>query len=133
MAFGPSRLLSTILPTVSVEKSLEMPPGHAITYLKRGQILALQTERISFRRIADMVNRSLGAVQGVILQGFKHKELRKWKGNQNFSQTQKRAMVRMALQGEESARQIWAQLKLTIGNRRVPQFLSSVPYLKYKK
>lgn len=45
-----------------------------------------------------MVNRS-GAVQGVVRQGFKRKAPKKWKGSQKVSETQKRAMVQMTLQG----------------------------------
>lgn len=42
-------------------------------------------------------------------------------------------MIRLALQGEDSARTIRAELKIPIGNRRAQQILSAVPYLKYKK
>ena len=79
-----------------------------------------------------MLNRSLGAVQGVIRQGFTPKEPKNWKGNHNISQTQQRAMVRMTAQGDDNVRTIQAELKLPIGTRRVQQILRALPYLKYK-
>ncbi|CDF40946.1 unnamed protein product [Chondrus crispus] len=110
-----------------------MPRGPAITDLERGQILALHKECISFRSIAEAVNRSVGAVQSVIRLGFNHKHPKHWKGNQKISETQKRAIIRMALKAEESARGIQAELKLPIRHRRVQQILSAVTYLKYRK
>lgn len=119
----PPRLLCTILPAVSVDTGLKMPQGTAIAELEKGQILALHRECVSFRRIADMTNRSLGAMKGVIRQVFKYKAPRQWKGNQKLSQTPKRAMIWVAFQGGDSAWQIQAELKLPIGNRRVQQVL----------
>lgn len=42
-------------------------------------------------------------------------------------------MIHMALNGEDIARTIQAELKLPVGNRHVQKILSAVPYLKYKK
>ena len=83
-----------------------MPRGPAITEIKRGQSLARHSEYISFGKIADMVNRSFGAVQGAVRQGFKYKAPKQWKGKCKVSETQKRAMIRMFLQRENSARTI---------------------------
>ena len=54
-------------------------------------------------------------------------------GKQKVSKTQKRAVIRMALKEEDSARAIQAGQKLPIGYRRVQQVFRAVPYLKYNK
>ena len=117
----------------STVATTNMPRGPAITDLERGQILALHEECLSFRGIAGIVNRSVGAVQDVVRQGFKKKTRKTMERKQKISETQKRALIRMDIKGEESARAIQAKLKLPIGHRRVQQILSAVPYLKYKK
>ena len=70
-------------------------------------------------------------MKGVVSQGFKHKPAKQWKGK--ISEIQKRAVIRMDLKGEDSARMIQAELKPPIGRRRVQQIIRAVPYLKYKK
>lgn len=39
--------------------------------------------------MAKMVNRSVGDVEGIVLQGCKYKAPNYWKGNQMLSDTQK--------------------------------------------
>ena len=51
---------------------------------------------------------------------------------QKISETQKGAVIKMALKGEESARAIQAELKRPIGHRRVRHILGAVPYFNYK-
>lgn len=57
-----------------------MPPVAAITDLGRDQILALDKEFISFRKIAETVNRCVDIVKGGISQGFKCQVPKKWRG-----------------------------------------------------
>ena len=93
-----------------------MPRGPTITDIERGQIFALHKECISYRKIAKMLNSPLGAVKGVIRQGFKPKAPKKWKGNQKYGRLSRGQMVRTALQGRASARTIQSELKLPIGS-----------------
>ena len=109
-----------------------MPRGPTITDIERVQILAPHRKCISYRKIVEMVNRSLGAVRGVIRQGFKPKAPKKWKCNQNISQTQQREMGLIAPQQEDSTRTIEFELILPIGSPRVQQILRAIPYLRYK-
>ena len=110
-----------------------MPRGPTIADILRGQIVALHRECIPYRKITGMLNCSFDAVQSVIRLGFKPKAPKKRIGNQNISLTQQRAVVRMELEEEDSAKTIQGEPKLPIGRRTVQQILRAVPYPKLTK
>ena len=92
----------TTLGDIPVVRRTNMPRGPADIDIERGQILSLHRECVSFQSIAGLVNRCEGAIQRAARQGFKHKPAKQWKGNKKISETQKRAVIRMALKGEDS-------------------------------
>ena len=102
-----------------------MPKGPVLSDLEKGQILSFFSVGASFRLIARKVNRSVSVVRHFLKDPEGYGTLKSPGRPSKLSERDKRHLLREAVKGESSSKDIRKNLGLNVTDRRVRQVLKN--------
>lgn len=107
-----------------------MPHGKQFNDFERDRILASRTTGFSYRQIAKKLHRSASGIRDFINRRVSKRRTGR---PPKLSITDKRRIIRTALNSEKSSNQIKSECSLPVCSRRIRRILNDCPYIQRRK
>ena len=116
-----------------ISRSPNMGKGPPLTPKEKRTVLALRKKEMTLRQIADVMERSLGAVWAAVKSnGTPTVPLKRGRPKKIDDRTH-RLIVRTVAKGSGGARTVQQQLQLPVSIRTMQRYIAITPWLKFKR